>query len=244
LPSAHNRESNDEPACKISNVYFNRENRSNGDDGVNLNSRSSRDLSRNRNYDDRMIDLTANLATEQATVQQSNDVTAWKRSRSQSVHNRGSNNEPAYKKSNVYFNRDNRSNGDGGNRSSRSSRDRSKNRSYDGRGRSNDRFNNQNRPPRQPYEPTHYAPRSSVSNTKVPLPQSTNPALTYEITPDGVIGWYLKGLQLKYTGSYEEVLDKCLGTISSGNPSKEPWGDRLDDKIRRSNSIDARKIDD
>lgn len=62
--------------------------------------------------------------------------------------------------------------------------------------------------------------------------------------PNGAMGWYWKGIQLKYTGSYEEVLDKCLSTISIGNPSNEPWGDRRDDMRRRSNSIDARKIDD
>jgi len=45
-------------------------------------------------------------------------------------------------------------------------------------------------------------------------------------------------------GTYEEVLDKCVGTGSSVNPSRDLWGDQRDDKRRRSISVDARKIDD
>ena len=190
------------------------------------------------------INLSANLATEDSAAQKLNDTAARKRSRSQSLHNRESHDEPVYKKPNVYFNRENRSTGaSGNNHSNRSSRDRSRNRSYDSRGRSNDRYRNQQGPSQQSQAQSHYAPRSGSVNTIVPLPQSTNPALTYEITPDGVMGWYWRGLQLKYTGSYEDVLDKCLGTTSNGNPQKNARGDRRDDRSRRSNSIDARKID-
>ena len=190
------------------------------------------------------IHLSANLATEDAGAQNMHDTAARKRSRSQSVHNRESQDEPAYKKPNVYFNRENRSSGDSRfNHSNRSSRDRSRNRSYDSRGRSNDRYTNQHGSSQKSHDQTHYTPRSGGINTIVPLPQSTNPALTYEITPDGIMGWYWKGLQLKYTGSYEDVLDKCLGKTSNGNPSKNVFGDRRDDRRRRSNSIDARKID-
>jgi len=58
---------------------------------------------------------------------------------------------------------------------------------------------------------------TQAANVKIIIPGATNPNLSFEMAPDGTMGYYWKGLKLMFSGTYNEVLSKCLGM--SGTPS-------------------------
>jgi len=76
---------------------------------------------------------------------------------------------------------------------------------------------------------------------KIILPGATNPNLSFEMTPDGVMGYYWKDLKLMFSGTYNEGLGKCLGI--AGTPSREESRGQRSTESRRSNSMDMRQID-
>ena len=189
---------------------------------------------------------SANLVTETPPSSGGDNGDSRKRSRSPYPSMSGSTDGNAFKKQNVYFDRDRRSS-TGASPSSgyTHSRDRSRSRGRDGRGRSEDRGRSRGSQESSQKNFNPYEPRSGASslppNVKITIPGATNPHLSFEMSPDGIMGYYWKGVKLLFTGTYDDVLAKC--TRMTSHAGKQDTRRPRDTESRRSNSIDARKID-
>jgi len=129
---------------------------------------------------------TANLATDNVSANMHNKRDTRKKSRSPYTHSTGGDEDNTSERSNVYFDRDIRSNRDGNaGRNNGASRDRTR--------------SNYHRTPQGDMtitrkEYSHYKPQhdTAIQNNNVHLktPNATNSYLTYKVAPDGQMGWY------------------------------------------------------